>query len=154
MPTRSCTAHLQTSTDDDSATRRPRARARRLLIAVCAAFVGVAALATDVHAIDAFPKSIRAQKMDVNGTVLYVRTGGSGPAVVMLHGFADTGDMWAPLAAALIADHTVIIPGYVSVISGELEDALGDGWRVLVGPQEASDINPFFRDVWGAVRAE
>jgi pimeloyl-ACP methyl ester carboxylesterase len=110
MPTRSCTAHLQTSTDDDSATRRPRARARRLLITVCAAFVGVAALATDVHAIDAFPKSIRAQKMDVNGTVLYVRTGGSGPAVVMLHGFADTGDMWAPLAAALIADHTVIVP--------------------------------------------
>jgi pimeloyl-ACP methyl ester carboxylesterase len=28
----------------------------------------------------------------------------------MLHGFGDTGDMWAPLAAALIADHTVIIP--------------------------------------------
>jgi acetyl-CoA decarbonylase/synthase complex subunit gamma len=46
-------------------------------------------------------------------------------------------------------DHrTVIIPGYVPVISGELEDALGDGWHVLVGPQEASDIAPFFRDVW------
>ncbi len=43
---------------------------------------------------------------------------------------------------------TVIIPGYVSVISGELEDALGDGWRVLTGPQEASDLNAFFRDVW------
>jgi CO dehydrogenase/acetyl-CoA synthase gamma subunit (corrinoid Fe-S protein) len=43
----------------------------------------------------------------------------------------------------------VIIPGYVPVISGELEDALGDGWHVLVGPQEASDIAPFFRDVWG-----
>jgi CO dehydrogenase/acetyl-CoA synthase gamma subunit (corrinoid Fe-S protein) len=48
----------------------------------------------------------------------------------------------------------VIIPGYASVISGELEDALGDGWRVLVGPQEASDIAPFFRDVWVGVRAE
>ncbi len=46
-------------------------------------------------------------------------------------------------------DHrTVIIPGYVAMISGELEDALGDGWRVLTGPQEASDIGPFFRDVW------
>ncbi len=46
---------------------------------------------------------------------------------------------------------TVIIPGYVAVISGELEDGLGEGWRVLSGPQEASDIGPFFRDVWQAM---
>ena len=52
-------------------------------------------------------------------------------------------------AAERVSHHTVIIPGYVPVISGELEDALGDGWHVLVGPQEASDIAPFFRDVWG-----
>ncbi|MCU0241245.1 MAG: acetyl-CoA decarbonylase/synthase complex subunit gamma [Vicinamibacteria bacterium] len=44
----------------------------------------------------------------------------------------------------------VIIPGYVAAISGELEDALGDGWQVLIGPQEAADIAPFLRDVWGA----
>jgi acetyl-CoA decarbonylase/synthase complex subunit gamma len=52
-------------------------------------------------------------------------------------------------AAERVSHRTVIIPGYVPVISGELEDALGDGWHVLVGPQEASDIAPFFRDVWG-----
>jgi acetyl-CoA decarbonylase/synthase complex subunit gamma len=52
-------------------------------------------------------------------------------------------------ATERVSHRTAIIPGYVSVISGELEDALGDGWRVLVGPQEASDIGPFFRDVWG-----
>jgi len=46
---------------------------------------------------------------------------------------------------------TVIIPGCVAVISGELEDTLGGGWKVLVGPQEASDIGPFFRDVWEKV---
>jgi pimeloyl-ACP methyl ester carboxylesterase len=39
-----------------------------------------------------------------------VRVGGKGPAVVMLHGFGDTGDMWAPLANALVKDHTVIVP--------------------------------------------
>jgi acetyl-CoA decarbonylase/synthase complex subunit gamma len=55
-------------------------------------------------------------------------------------------------ATERVSHKTAIIPGYVSVISGELEDALGDGWRVLVGPQEASDIAPFFRDVWGALR--
>ena len=52
-----------------------------------------------------------------------------------------------------VTHRTVIIPGYVAVISGELEDALGDGWRVLTGPQEASDIAPFFRDVWDTARA-
>jgi CO dehydrogenase/acetyl-CoA synthase gamma subunit (corrinoid Fe-S protein) len=56
-------------------------------------------------------------------------------------------------ATERVSHHTVIIPGYVAVISGELEDALGEGWRVLVGPQEASDLAPFFRDVWAAARA-
>jgi acetyl-CoA decarbonylase/synthase complex subunit gamma len=54
-------------------------------------------------------------------------------------------------ATERVSHRTAIIPGYVSVISGELEDALGDGWRVLVGPQEASDIAPFLRDVWETV---
>jgi acetyl-CoA decarbonylase/synthase, CODH/ACS complex subunit gamma len=57
-------------------------------------------------------------------------------------------------ATERVSHRTVIIPGYVAVISGELEDALNEGWNVLVGPQEASDIAPFFRDVWDAVRAE
>jgi pimeloyl-ACP methyl ester carboxylesterase len=34
----------------------------------------------------------------------------SGPAVVLFHGFGDTGDMWAPLAAELARDHTVVVP--------------------------------------------
>ncbi len=57
-------------------------------------------------------------------------------------------------AAERVSHHTAIIPGHVSVISGELEDALGDGWRVLVGPQEASDLAPFFRDVWRGVQTD
>jgi acetyl-CoA decarbonylase/synthase, CODH/ACS complex subunit gamma len=47
-----------------------------------------------------------------------------------------------------VTHHTVVIPGYAAVISGELEDALGSPWRVLTGPQEASDLGAFFRDVW------
>src|SRR6266550_311767 len=48
--------------------------------------------------------------MDVGNAAQYVRTGGSGPAVLLLHGFGDTGDMWQPLAEVLIADHTVVVP--------------------------------------------
>ncbi len=45
-----------------------------------------------------------------NGVTLNVRHGGSGPAVVLLHGYGETGDMWAPLARDLARDHTVIVP--------------------------------------------
>ena len=38
----------------------------------------------------------------------------------------------------------LIIPGYVSQISGEVEDAL-PGWEVLVGPSEAADLGPFLK---------
>ena len=43
--------------------------------------------------------------------------------------------------------HTkLIIPGAVSVLSGELEDELG-GWEILVGPREAVDL-PAFMKLW------
>ena len=57
-----------------------------------------------------FPANFHKQMVATNGTSLYVRVGGSGPAVVLLHGFALTGDMWAPLAIVLAKDHTVIVP--------------------------------------------
>jgi pimeloyl-ACP methyl ester carboxylesterase len=63
-----------------------------------------------VAAIESFPADFRIENISVNGVTLHVRVGGKGPAVVLLHGFADTGDMWAPLAKALYKDHTVIIP--------------------------------------------
>jgi len=43
-----------------------------------------------------FPASFHAQMVPTNGTSLYVQVGGKGPAVVLLHGFGFTGDMWAP----------------------------------------------------------
>jgi len=53
---------------------------------------------------------VRTETIKTDGADIYVRVGGKGSAVVMLHGFGDTGDMWAPLANALIKDHTVIVP--------------------------------------------
>jgi len=38
----------------------------------------------------------------------------------------------------------VVIPGYVAQISGELEESL-PGWKVLVGPQEAADLESFIK---------
>jgi pimeloyl-ACP methyl ester carboxylesterase len=64
-------------------------------------------LATDVHA---FPPGFQTQNIRTNGTTLHVRVGGQGPAAILLHGYGETGDMWAPLAAELVHDHTVIAP--------------------------------------------
>ena len=57
-----------------------------------------------------FPAGFRSEMIASNGTQIYVRIGGKGPAVVLLHGYGETGDMWSPLAADLVHDHTVIVP--------------------------------------------
>jgi len=80
---------------------------RRLLLAAAVA-IGLSSAAT--AAPTAFPASFQVKDIPTNGAVIHVRVGGQGPAVVLLHGFGDTGDMWAPLAIALAKDHTVIVP--------------------------------------------
>jgi pimeloyl-ACP methyl ester carboxylesterase len=81
------------------------------MIRYLVATIVAAVLATAAHAhVEPFPASFHTQMVETNGTRLYVRVGGQGPAVVLLHGFGDTGDMWAPLAAVLVKDHTVIVP--------------------------------------------
>jgi pimeloyl-ACP methyl ester carboxylesterase len=57
-----------------------------------------------------FSSDFRTQEIEVDGARLHVRVGGSGPAVVLVHGFGDTGDMWAPLANVLAKDHRVVVP--------------------------------------------
>jgi pimeloyl-ACP methyl ester carboxylesterase len=76
--------------------------------------LGVIAVLTLVQSASAevrpFPRNFHTEKIGTDGTTIYVRVGGSGPAVVMLHGFGDTGDMWVPLATPMMKDHTVIVP--------------------------------------------
>ena len=60
--------------------------------------------------VQSFPRSFRTRNVKTDGATIHVRMGGQGPAVVMLHGFGDTGDMWAPVAAALGEDRTVVVP--------------------------------------------
>jgi pimeloyl-ACP methyl ester carboxylesterase len=83
---------------------------RMLGLVLVQGLVLLLAQAVPAAAYGEFPDGFRAQEIATNGTTLHVRIGGQGPAVVVLHGFGDTGDMWAPLAAALMRDHTVIVP--------------------------------------------
>src|SRR4029077_15351271 len=52
-----------------------------------------------------FPANFRTQEIQADGATIHVRVGGQGPAVVLLHGFGDTGDMWALMAAELARNY-------------------------------------------------
>src|SRR3954449_5447100 len=41
---------------------------------------------------------------------IFVRWGGNGPVVLLIHGYAENSDSWAPLATDLMKDHTVVVP--------------------------------------------
>lgn len=77
-------------------------------------FIGAAlallAATTASAQVQPFPATFVERDIAANGTTIHVRTGGKGPAVVLLHGYGETGDMWAPLAADLARDHLVIVP--------------------------------------------
>jgi pimeloyl-ACP methyl ester carboxylesterase len=57
-----------------------------------------------------FPAGFRTQEIATNGATIHVRVGGKGPAVLLLHGYGETGDMWAALAAELARGHVVVVP--------------------------------------------
>jgi pimeloyl-ACP methyl ester carboxylesterase len=68
-------------------------------------------LATTVLAgVHPYPKTFKTEMIATNGTELFVRVGGHGPGVVLLHGYGETGDMWEPLAIELAKTHTVVVP--------------------------------------------
>jgi pimeloyl-ACP methyl ester carboxylesterase len=77
-----------------------------LLISSIALFAAAPAAAD----VTPFPKEFAEREVATNGTTLHVRVGGRGPAVLLLHGYGETGDMWSPMAADLARDHMVIVP--------------------------------------------
>jgi pimeloyl-ACP methyl ester carboxylesterase len=47
---------------------------------------------------------------DVNGVKLHYTTGGHGPALILLHGYAETSRMWIPILPVLGKRFTIIAP--------------------------------------------
>lgn len=63
------------------------------------------------HAQPSLPSSFQAKMIhSPEGADIFVRWGGSGPVVLLIHGYAENSDSWAPLAADLMKDHTVVVP--------------------------------------------
>ncbi|UFZ03011.1 alpha/beta hydrolase [Bradyrhizobium ontarionense] len=125
----------------------PRLLQRTALAATALTVLTSAALADATEAPGDFPKTFRTQEVATNGTTLHVRVGGTGPAVVLLHGYGDTGDMWVPLAAKLAQNHTVIVPDL---------RGLGLSARADTGFEKANQAEDIagVMDALGAVTAE
>jgi len=47
---------------------------------------------------------------------------------------------------ALVKHRKLIIPGYVAVMSGKLEEVTN--WEIMVGPRESSMIPKYLQEVW------
>jgi pimeloyl-ACP methyl ester carboxylesterase len=81
-----------------------------MLRSFIAAMFGMLIASPTLAQVEPFPAGFVERDIATNGTTLHVRVGGKGPAVILLHGYGETGDMWAPLAANLARDHSVIVP--------------------------------------------
>jgi pimeloyl-ACP methyl ester carboxylesterase len=79
----------------------------RHLLAITMLVVG----AGSTQAQPSLPSSFQAKTIhSPEGADIFVRWGGKGPVVVLIHGYAENSDSWAPLAADLMKDHTVVVP--------------------------------------------
>jgi pimeloyl-ACP methyl ester carboxylesterase len=86
----------------------PQTTSRRDILAGAAALG--ATLAAGPALAQALPEGFSDRFADVNGVRLHYRIGGTGSPVVLLHGYAQTSHMWAPLMPKLAQRHTVIVP--------------------------------------------
>jgi pimeloyl-ACP methyl ester carboxylesterase/quercetin dioxygenase-like cupin family protein len=67
--------------------------------------------ATYVQAQPSLPSSFHSKTIhSPEGADIFVRWGGTGPVALLIHGYAENSDSWAPLAADLMKDHTVVVP--------------------------------------------
>ena len=83
---------------------------RTMLMRLLGFIIGLLAALPASADVKPFPQTFKTQDIKTEGATIHVRVGGAGPAVVLLHGFGDTGDMWAPMAIDLSKDHTVVVP--------------------------------------------
>jgi pimeloyl-ACP methyl ester carboxylesterase len=81
-----------------------------MYLRLCGALLALLLCSGVAAKVEPFPATFRVMDIKTDGAIIHVRVGGSGPAVLLLHGFGDSGDMWEPLAVALVPGHTVVIP--------------------------------------------
>jgi Predicted hydrolases or acyltransferases (alpha/beta hydrolase superfamily) len=100
---------------------------RTLLFLLTAVFVAT-------RPIQAAPATIAARDANVGNVKLHYLTAGNGPAVILLHGFAQTSRMWGPIIPLLAEKFTVIAPDLPGIgdssVPADKIDMLGSASRI------------------------
>ena len=89
----------------------------------------------DTAAFDWLPPGFRIHGVPTNGTRLSVAVGGTGPTLVLLHGWPQTGRAWRRVLPALARDHTVVVPDLRGTGASERPDT----FRVMSNEGTFSD---------------
>jgi haloacetate dehalogenase len=79
--------------------------------------------------------------IDTSAGRIFARTGGSGPPLMLLHGYAQTNVMWHRVAPALGQHFSLVIP-----------DLPGYGWSAV--PEAAKDHSPYTKRAMAAAMIE
>jgi pimeloyl-ACP methyl ester carboxylesterase len=108
---------------------------------VAAAAIAFALALPSYAAVQPFPASFQARTVQTEGASLHVVVGGRGPAVVLLHGFGDTGAMWSPLASQLATKHTMVVPDLRGMGLSSHPEGGYDKWT------QAGDIHAVLRQL-------
>ncbi|MDB4958471.1 MAG: Alpha/beta hydrolase [Myxococcales bacterium] len=82
----------------------------RSLLVAAACGLGVLAPCSISPANAQAPVSFTSRSADIDGVTLHYTIGGQGPALILLHGYAETSRMWRPIMPALAERFTVIVP--------------------------------------------
>src|SRR5580704_5380858 len=107
-----------------------------LRVAVVAAVLMWSCLASS----QGLPKGFTSRLIEVNGARIYYRTGGKGPALVLLHGFPEDGSAFYKLMPLAAGHYKLIVP-----------DLRGIGLSVANGHYDAPNIA---RDLHEILKAE
>jgi len=84
---------------------RPRITTALIVLSLAFFFTQVAAGQPEL------PASFKSQLVhSPAGADIFVRSAGAGPVVILIHGYAETSDSWAPLATELVKNYTVVVP--------------------------------------------
>src|SRR5438094_9826783 len=69
------------------------------------------------------PEAIISHDAKIENTHLHYLTAGHGPAVILLHGYAETSRMWRPIIPLLAGKFTVIAPDLTGIGESSLPTA-------------------------------
>ena len=73
-------------------------------------------------------QTIVSRTADAGGVRIQYLTAGHGPAILLLHGYAETSRMWRPLIPKLVGQFTVIAPDLPGIGDSDVPaDGLGRG---------------------------